>query len=206
LNIFPQGSKPYGMTYAEHAKNFWNWTLGMPAADNPINDPTGAKCGKGQSDTNSSVFNLAFNNGGRSERTCEVPAGKGLLIPVMQVEYSDKELPGATVDELSTAAKKDQDSVNALSLQVDNKNYNYDDLVKYRVHTDDFNVNFANNGIFGVVEGGPSKVVADGFYILTEPITPGNHTVHFKSSLICNDPGCAEPNFAQDIRYNIVAK
>ena len=59
LNIFPQGSKPYGMTYAEHAKNFWNWTLGMPAADNPINDPTGAKCGNGQSDTNSSVFNLA---------------------------------------------------------------------------------------------------------------------------------------------------
>jgi hypothetical protein len=173
--------------------------LEIPAVDNPINDPTGAKCGTGQSNTTSLVFYLAFNNGGRSERTCEVPVGKGLLIPVMQIEYSEKELPGTTVDELSTAAKKDQDSVNTLSLQVDDKNYNYEDLLKYRVHTDDFNVHYA-----GVVKGGPSKVVADGFYILTEPISAGNHTVHFSSSLICNDPGCAEPNFAQDIKYNII--
>jgi prephenate dehydratase len=62
--------------------------------------PTGVKCGTGQSNTNSSVFYLAFNNEGRSERTCEVPAGKGLLIPIMLVEYSEIELPGATVDEL----------------------------------------------------------------------------------------------------------
>ena len=54
--------------------------------------------------------------------------------------------------------------------------------------------------------GGPSKALADGFYILTEQLTAGNHTIYFKSSLICNDPGCAEPNFAQDINYNIFAK
>ena len=35
-------------------------------------------------------FILAFNNGGKSERTCKVPAGKALLIPVMVVEISDK--------------------------------------------------------------------------------------------------------------------
>ena len=93
-----------------------------------------------------------------------------------------------------------------MSLEVDGKKYSYQDLLKYRVHTDDFDVHFADNGIFGVVEGGPSKVVADGFYILTEPLTEGNHTVHFSSSLICNDPGCGEPNFAQDIKYNIIAK
>jgi len=29
---------------------------------------------------------------------------------------------------------------------------------------------------------------------------------HYKSSLICLDPGCAEPNFAQDIKYNIIAE
>jgi hypothetical protein len=46
----------------------------------------------------------------------------------------------------------------------------------------------------------------DGFYILTEPLTKGNYSVHFKSSLICLDVGCAEPNFAQDIKYNIIAE
>ena len=206
LNIFPPGGNPYGLSYAEHAKNFWNWTLGVPAAENPINDPTGEKCEIGQSNTNSSVFYLAINNGGESERTCEVPAGKGLLIPVMQVAVTEKEVPGATIQELSSGAKKDQDSVNSLYLQVDDKEFRTENLTKYRIHTDDFNVVFADNGPFGVVKGGPSKAVADGFYVLTEPLTPGNHTVHFKSSLICSDPGCAEPNFAQDIEYNIIAK
>ena len=104
--------------------------LSIPAKDNPINDVTGAKCATGQSNTNSSVFYLAFNNGGTSQRTCKVPAGKGLLIPVMEVEKSDKEAPGSSVQDLDKSAKKDQDSVNSLYLQIGDKVYNYNDLVK----------------------------------------------------------------------------
>ena len=141
-----------------------------------------------------------------SERICKVPVGKGLLIPVMQVEWSDKEAPGASVEELHKSAKKDQDSVNSLYLKIGDKEYKYKDLIKYRTQTDVFEAVFPDNGIFGVIEGGISKVVADGFYIITEPLIKGNYSVHFKSSLICPDPGCAEPNFAQDIKYNIVAE
>ena len=206
VNIFPPGSKPYGLTFAEHQKNFWKWILEIPANESPVNDRTGEKCANGQSNTNSSVFYLSFNNGGISERTCKVPVGKGLLIPVMQVEWSDKEAPGASVEELHKSAKKDQDSVNSLYLKIGDKEYKYKDLIKYRTQTDVFEVVFPDNGIFGVIEGGASKVVADGFYIITEPLTKGNYSVHFKSSLICPDPGCAEPNFAQDIKYNIVAE
>ncbi len=206
VNIFPPGSKPYGLTFAEHQKNFWKWILEIPANESPVNDRTGEKCANGQSNTNSSVFYLSFNNGGISERTCKVPVGKGLLIPVMQVEWSDKEAPGASVEELHKSAKKDQDSVNSLYLKIGDKEYKYKDLIKYRTQTDVFEVVFPDIGIFGVIEGGVSKVVADGFYIITEPLTKGNYSVHFKSSLICPDPGCAEPNFAQDIKYNIVAE
>ena len=206
VNIFPPGSKPYGLTFAEHQKNFWKWILEIPANESPVNDRTGEKCANGKSNTNSSVFYLSFNNGGISERTCKVPVGKGLLIPVMQVEWSDKEAPGASVEELHKSAKKDQDSVNSLYLKIGDKEYKYKDLIKYRTQTDVFEVVFPDNGIFGVIEGGVSKVVADGFYIITEPLTKGNYSVHFKSSLICPDPGCAEPNFAQDIKYNIVAE
>ena len=91
-------------------------------------------------------------------------------------------------------------------LKIGDKEYNYADLRKYRTHTDVFEVAFPDNGIFGVIEGGVSKAVADGFYIITEPLAKGTYTVHFKSSLICSDPDCAEPNFAQDIKYNIIAK
>ena len=206
LNIFPPESKPYGLTFAEHQKNFWKWLLEIPANESPVNDRTGEKCANGQSNTNSSVFYLSMNIGGISERTCNVPVGKGLLIPVMQVEWSDKEAPGASVEELHKSAKKDQDSVNSLYLKIGDKEYKYKDLIKYRTETDVFKVVFPDNGIFGVIEGGISNVVSDGFYIITEPLIRGNYSIHFKSSLICPDPGCAEPNFAQDIKYNIVAE
>jgi hypothetical protein len=206
VNIFPPESKPYSLTYVEHIKNFWKWILGIPANESPVNDPTGEKCANGQLNTNSSVFYLSMNTGGLSERTCKVPAGKGLFIPVMQVEWSEKEAPGASIEELHKSAKKDQDSVNSLYLQIGDKEYKYQDLIKYRTPTDAFEVVFPDNGIFGVIEGGVSKAVADGFYIITEPLSKGNYSVHFKSSLICLDVGCAEPNFAQDIKYNIIAE
>jgi hypothetical protein len=206
INIFPPDSKPYGLSYSEHAQNFWKWAYGIPAKDNPINDPTGEKCAYGQSLTNSSVFMLPINNGGLSERTCKVTAGKGLLIPVMQVAISDKEYPGASVEQLSESAKKDQDSVNSLYLKIDDKEYNYQDLLKYRTHTQPFEVIIPNNGVFGIVEGGLSKVVADGFYIITEPLQKGTYQIQFKSSLICTGEECAEANFVQDIKYNIIAE
>ena len=206
VNIFPPESKPYGLTFAEHQQNFWKWVLEIPANESPVNDRTGEKCANGQSNSNSSVFYLSFNNGGISTRSCEVPAGKGLFIPIMQVEFSEKEVPNASVEDLRRTATKDQDSVNSLYLKIDDKEYKYDDLIKYRTQTDVFEVVFPDNGIFGVIEGGVSKVIGDGFYIITEPLTKGNYSVHFKSSLICLDPDCAEPNFAQDIKYNILAE
>jgi hypothetical protein len=206
LNIFPPGSKPYGLSYSDHIQNFWKWNLAIPAKDNPINDATGEKCSIGQSNTNSSVFYLAYNNGGISDRTCKVPMGKALFIPVMQVEISDLEYPGASTDELSASAKQDQDSVNSLYLKIDDKEYKYDNLTKYRIHTEPFETSWPNDAIFGVVKGGNSTVVADGFYIITEPLATGNHTIHFKSSLICSEPDCAEPNFVQDIKYNVIAE
>ncbi len=207
LNIFPPSASPYNQTYSDHSKNFWKWSLALPAKDNPINDPTGDKCAAGQSNSNSSVFYLTFNNGGKSERTCEVPIGKGLLIPVMQVEISDKDIPGSSIEDQRTAVKKDQDSVNSLYLKIGDKEYGYQDLLKYRIQpTDPFEVLYADNGIFGIAKGGPAKVVADGYYILTEPLKKGTYPIHFKSSLLCPDLGCAEPNFAQDITYTIIAK
>lgn len=206
LSIFPPGSEPYGLSHGEHGQNFWKWILSIPAEENPMDDTTGDKCSNGQSNANSSVFYLSSGEG-KVERTCTVPAGKGLLIPVMQVEISDKELPGASIEDLSNAAKKDQDGVNSLYLKINNEEYTYSDLLKYRTQpTEPFQAIFPDNGVFGVAEGGPSTVVADGFYILTEPLTSGNHTVHYRSSLICPDVGCAEPAFAQDIRYNIIAE
>jgi hypothetical protein len=54
----------------------------------------------------------------------------------------------------------------SLYLKLGDKEYNIEDLRKYRTDTDGFDVDYANNGIFGIVEGGPTTAVADGYYIM----------------------------------------
>ena len=204
LNIFPPGGTPYGQSYSEHVKSSWKWILAIQAKDNPFNDNTGEKCAIGQSNTSSSVFYLAPNGGGHSERTCKVPVGKGLLIPIMHVEISEFESPGASPKDLSEAATKDQDKVNSLYLKIDDKEYKYDNLTKYRTHTEPFETTWPDQGLFGIEKGGNSTVVADGWYIITEPLGKGNHTIYFKSSLP-PDPSGAE-GYATDIKYNVIAE
>ena len=205
LNIFPPGGNPYGLSYSEHIKNFWKWILAIPAKDNPFNDNTGEKCALGQSNLSSSVFYLAPNGGGHSERTCKVPVGKGLFIPVMHVETSEFETPGASPEELSDAARKDQDKTNSLYLKIDDKEYLMNNLTKYRTHTEPFETTWPDKAIFGIEKGGNSTIVADGWYIITEPLAKGNHTIYFKSSLL-PDPITGAEGYATDIKYNIIAE
>lgn len=205
VNIFPPESKPYGLFYEEHIKNFWKWIISIPLDKNPWGDQTGEKCAIGQLETNSSVFYLSGNGGGKSERTCTVPAEKGLFIPVSPFEISDKEAPNASVEDLHKIAKKDQDSVTSLYLKINDKEYSRQDLEKYRTPTENFEVIFPKNAIFGATEGN-SKTVADGYYVITEPLEKGTYTILYKSSLICPEIDCIEPNFAQDIKYDLIVE
>src|SRR5512133_2082160 len=92
---------------------------------------------------------------------------------------------GASVQDLYKSAKEDQDHVNSLYLKIGDKEYNFQDLNKYRTPTDVFEVGWPEKGAtFGVTEGGVSKAVADGRYIITEPLAKCTYNIHFKSSLL----------------------
>ena len=205
VNIFPPESKPYGLSYEQHVKNFWKWIISLPQDKNPWADQTGKNCVIGQLETNASVFYLSGNGGGKSDRTCKVSAGKSLFIPVSPMEISDKEAPNRSIEDLHKIAKKDQDSVTSLYLKIGNKEYSRQDLEKYRISTEEFEVTFPKNAIFGATEG-ISKAVADGYYVITQPLEKGNYTILYKSSLICPEIDCIQPNFAQDIKYNLIVE
>jgi len=207
VNLFAPGSKPYGLSYEEHIKNFWKWVLSIPEDKNPWTDKTGENCLYGQIGTNSSVFYLGSNPGGKSERTCKLPAGKGLFIPVSPMEINYKESPDSkNLNDLNVVAKKDQDDVGLLYLQIGDKVYSRQALDKYRNHTGDFDVVFPKNPIFGVTDG-PTKAVADGYYVITEPLRIGNYTILYKSTLKCTELDCASPiRFAQDVKYTLIVK
>src|SRR5262245_58008975 len=93
IEIIPPENNPYGLPYEQHGENLWTWLVPLAKSTSPWDDQTGENCTNGQTGSNSSIFYLSSNGGGKSERTCKVPAGKGLFIPVSPMEVSDKEAP-----------------------------------------------------------------------------------------------------------------
>ena len=122
------------------------------------------------------------------------------------MEISDKEAPNTSFEQLHNIAKKDQDSITSLYLKIDDKEYRLQNLAKYRTPTSEFEVFFPKNAVFGVSSEGISKAGTDGYYVISEPLAKGNHTVAYSSSLICPGTDCLQPNFAQDITYKLIVK
>ena len=199
--VFALDSKPYGISYEDWTIRFWQWLLPIPEDRNPMTDTTGEHCGERQNST-SPVFFLVFSGGGSAIRTCDVPAGKAILVPINVVECSYAEFPGAkTEEELHTCAEEDESSNPGLFLSVDGREFK--DLEKYRVHSRAFNVTFAENNVFAT-EPGPTRAVSDGYWAILEPLSPGKHDIHFKAGL--TNPTTGILFYNDDLKYTINVK
>jgi hypothetical protein len=197
--VFPIDSRPYGLSYEDWTIKFWQWLLSIPADKNPITDTTGKLCSQDQN-ASLPVFFLAFSTGGGATRTCDISAGKAILIPVNVVECSFAELNVKTEEELHTCATEDESSNPQLFLSVDGREFK--DLAKYRVHSRAFDIGLPNNSVIQV--SGPTRAVSDGYWIILEPLSTGKHDIHFKASL--GDPTTGILTYSDDLRYTINIK
>lgn len=204
LELFPAQSKPHGLSYEEHAKNYWKWLISIPADSTPIVDTTGERCTIGQSNT-SSVFYLTGSGGGTIKRTCHIPEGTSILFTPSAVEMSDKEGKDVSVDDMHRIAKADQDSLTQLTVKLDGKEYSFEDLKEYRIHTEPFVVTFPDKAIFGIGVGGESTVVADGYYLITQNISKGVHEINYFSDIRCPMGECYT-NFSEDVTYTLIVE
>jgi hypothetical protein len=83
--IAPINSLPAGQTYGRWAASWWEWLLQIPAAENPVLDTTGQYCAQRQVDV---VWFLAGVFGsGTTARTCKIPAGRSLFLPLINNAY-----------------------------------------------------------------------------------------------------------------------
>ena len=195
---FSTNSKPYGLTYTDWTAKWFQWLLSIPENSNPSNDETGRNCSINQNDPN--VWFLAGTGGGRAERTCTIPAGKAILFPIINVECSYAEFPNLkTESELRACAKSDQDKVTNLEASIDGMKIQ--DLNKYRIQSVLFNVTLPTNNILGQ-KAGITEAVADGFYILLQPLPAGNHEIHF-SGLLVDYTTTGPQNFGTETIYHL---
>ena len=103
---------------------------------------------------------------------------------------------------LHRCAEEDESSNPILFLSVDGREIQQ--IEKYRVHSRAFNITIPEtlpeNTLFGA-NPGPSHAVSDGYWIILEPLPPGEHETHFKSSL--TNPTTGILFFADEVKYHL---
>lgn len=191
---FSPDSKPYGKTYGEWTAEWWKWFISIPTDRNPIADPTGERCGEGQ---NGPVWFLVSSGGGKTERSCPIPAGKAILASAINVECSFTEDDSLkTEDDLRACANNDQDLVTQHEAKLEGS-----ELEVSRVESPLFDVTFPDDNIFAAPSG-PSQSVSDGYWVFLKPLAPGEHELHTQGLLV--DYTTTGPvNLVEDSTYHL---
>jgi hypothetical protein len=146
---------------------WWQTFPSISSSGNPLD-----RCDLGTGDV---VF-LAGTTGGAATRSCTIPAGTSTLIPLINVECSTAEGNGDTPAELRACARGFADQFSDLSLTIDG--VAIAELQRFRVHSPVFQFTAAEGNVFGI-PAGTTRSVADGFWVLIRPLSPGTHTISF---------------------------
>ncbi|MGD9713323.1 MAG: hypothetical protein AB7V46_14815 [Thermomicrobiales bacterium] len=165
------------LTLGEWSARWWQWVISFPMAVNPSFDGTGERCHFGQSGP---LFFLA-SSPNSVERSCTVPEGMAIFIPLAHSQCSTADVPpyfGRDAAELAQCATRDGNAsgVGGISLRVDGELI--PDLASYRATTPPFTQVVGADNMYGL-PAGVSLAVGDGFQVILMPLPPGEHEVVF---------------------------
>jgi hypothetical protein len=185
------------------AAQWWQWALAEPSSDNPLTDTTGQFASVNQ---RGRVWFLAGNQGGTTIRTITVPAGKALFFPIMNVfdvedgigvggvrlsiVHQPVQVAQAFVSSVIATATRLSCEVDGSPLQITAANLE---------QSTPFSVFLPPDNILGIPAGVYFPFVDSGYYVLLNPLSAGNHTIHFAGTL-------GFYRFSLDVTYNITVE
>lgn len=188
-SVLPPWSNPYGASYGEWGARWWKWVYAQDVDHFPILDPDGSSCGTGQSGP---VWFLAGTFGGAVTRSCTVPAGKALFFPLVNLfpdypcpaEFGFEPAPGQSLEDFLTQVCKGAiDGTDLLEAEVDGAPI--EGLFQYRGTSG--LVTFTSDpsliALDPCVIPGEMYGVSDGYWVMLAPLSPGEHTVHFRGGI-----------------------
>lgn len=179
----------FGKSYSELADEWTNWLVKEPFATNPAFDPDGQLCDRNQSGR---VWFLASTFGGIVDRTCEIPAGKAIFISVGGAFVSfAPDFPaagdpclqlGSTVAKVRCDVNDDVPVAPGIQLEATLDGTPVRDLFAYRAQSlpRGFTLRVPNPSFvtdLGLAPGDRFPAVADGYFLLLKPLSPGQHTL-----------------------------
>ena len=206
IKVVEPGKTLFGKSYNELAGEWSNWLQKEPPESNPALDPDGSFCDlnqKGKIWFMAGTFGGVLGEDPFPDRTCEVPAGKGIFFPIFAyVSFAPEFLEECSCDcvidpgcPLCDPDVKDVDFIRCdvnddieispnVGLHVSINGKSIPDLFAYRVHSQPGGFTFRSGPLFeafGIEQGNRFPAVADGYWILLKPLPPGEHTVQFSA-------------------------
>ena len=187
--IVQPGQQLFGKSYNQLIEKWTNWFVTEPIATHPAFDPDGRFCDRNQE---GDVWFLAGTYGGVIDRTCEVPAGKALFLPLGGVfvsfapEFPVEDDPclqmGSTLEKLRCDVNNDIPTAPSTRYQVTLDGVPVEDLFAYRTQSlpGGFTLRVPNPSFItdlGLPAGNRFPAVADGHFLLLKPLKPGEHTL-----------------------------
>jgi hypothetical protein len=208
--VYSISSKPYGKSYGEWAAEWWKWFSSIP--DDPIkhpsNDLTGRYCDANQNDPNMWFLTLTFGEGDIVDRSCTIPPGKSIFIPLLANDCSSahNKIPS---DEFLNCAKDQTDSISSsMYLKLDNKT-EFEVLGNDRANSPLLNFTYPQGNVFGY-EKGTYLGLVDGYFVILEPLPVGKHKLQIKTENINPFSGSIQSAssslLVHDITYNLEIK
>ena len=159
----------FDRSQVEWSEAYLQWIATFSRDGSPIADTTGAQCAAKQ---DGDVWFLAMSDGTQPvERTCVVPTGKTLFVPIAStMERSGNREPDC--DSMARiAADNIAHRVSRLSMTIDGQAV--DNLESHRLATREC---FAL-GLRQIPRIAAKTAVADGYYVMLQPLPAGPHTV-----------------------------
>jgi hypothetical protein len=211
--VVPPEVNFHGTSYADWSVRWWQWCYSLPVKDendtivHPLFDTTGKDAANGQHGNVWFLGGIIWPNGttpppGPVTRKITVPAGTALFFPIANGENNYVEVPSAkTIGDLwATMAWLDPFRNNNLYATIDGRSLYY--LKEYRATPPLFALwlpegNLLDYWGYDFKSGMIEPEVADGYYLLVEPLSVGKHTIKF---------GVQHLGWTMDIIYKITVE
>ena len=193
-----------GAKFSDWSARWWQWAISQTFNDeHPLKDEVGAQAYRGQSG-NVWFLGGAVNASGTVTRKVVVPAGKYLYLPLVNAECSSVEAPpyagGDTQVTLGACAQKFEKTDLYFTLD----GTSVPGLSGNRVISSLFSFKAPEPNLLGVPGPIQGVGVDDGYYVMLEPLNPGQHTLQFGGKFVYAAPDPKDSfTFTQTITYEV---
>ncbi len=200
--VFPPDSKPAGKSYGEWSAAWWQWYIAIPASKHPYyNDQTGVNAGVNQSGP---VWFLVGSPVSPCERTSAIPADRLILFPIINTSF----MFTSPTDTMAAARAANKDGLkHVMYMEASVDGVALANLGSFRFESSLFEtIQDPIDPLWPFLPPGPYPTVAEGYWIMLEPLPPGQHTIHFRADTAWEEPTGGVKRNVSSVTYHITVQ